>query len=48
MEWKGLAGVCVRVKGIICYHEDVKAFQQFEREDKNFMAMIKNMFLLSE
>lgn len=46
--WKEWAGVCVRVKGTICYHEDVKGFQQFEGEDKNLMAGIKKMFLLSE
>lgn len=35
------------VKGTICFHKDVKGFQQFEGEDKNFMAGIKKVFLLS-
>ena len=32
------------MKGTICFHDDVKGFQQFEGEDKNFMAVIKRCF----
>lgn len=39
--------MCVRVKGTICFHEDVKGFQQFEGDDKNFIDGIEKMFFLT-
>lgn len=48
MGWKRCAGMCVRVKGTVCFQKDLKGFRQFEGEDKSFMAGIKKMLLLSE